>query len=547
MPRYCSAGATRCRIILGLGVVLPIFAGCANDAAFTDVTTEANLQSFIHATGARGDLWMPEPLGSGVAFLDWTGDAWPDIMVASGGTWDSLQPPAVRLYRNMQDGRFLEITKEAGLDSIRAFSLGVAAADVDNDGDPDAFVTTLGTNLLLLNNDGVFTDVSLQAGIGESTKWSTAALFFDADRDGLLDLYVGNYVDWSPSLDAHCTGPQGQNIYCTPHLYSGVQHHLYRNLGDITFEDVTLQAGLLPTPGKTLGAVTLDVNHDQWPDLAVANDLAPDQLYINNGDGSFTEKGVVGGIAFDSRGIATAGMGIHAGYIDASGEPAIVVGNFSNQMIGMFRHTMEGRFMDVSASSGIGGPSRLTLAFGLLLLDTNLDGHQDIFVANGHIHQHVESSASGITYKQQPHLFVNDGHGAFTDHGSHFPPMLGRGAAYADMDQDGDLDIVVTENGGRLRLWRNNADGKFIRVMLEGTVSNRDGSGAQLVLYAQHGHQVRFVEGGGSYLSQSERYITFGMNSMRRADSLVIRWPSGKVQTIHSLTVDSLLMVTEPL
>ncbi len=530
-------------IILGLLALT----GCTPTTPFTDVTRETGLHEFVHSTGARGDYWMPEILGSGVAFLDWDSDSWPDIMVASGGSWDTLQPPAARIYRNTRDGKFREVTEETGLMNIRGYSFGISSADIDNDGDQDVYLTTLGTNILLRNDYGIFTDVSRHANVEGPPEWSTAALFFDADRDGWLDLYVGGYVDWEPSRDIRCTGPDGQKIYCTPHLYNGLHHRFYRNRGDGTFEDRSLQSGLLPTTGKTLGAVSLDINHDLWPDLAIANDLAPDQLYINNGDTTFTEQGIKSGMAFDVRGIATAGMGIDAGYIDGSGETTIVIGNFSNQMVGVFKHMSDGRFMDASASSGIGGSSRLTLAFGLMVLDANLDGHQDIFVANGHIHRHEDETNNAITFKQRPHYFVNQGAGTFTDKGNTLPAMLGRGAAYADMDHDGDLDIVVTENGGRMRLLRNNADGHFLRVSLRGNSSNRDGIGARLDLYTHGRRQTRHVAGGGSYLSQSEHQATFGTDGVRRADSLVIRWPSGKIQSVRALPADlTLLVVTEP-
>ena len=523
-----------------------VFAGCTSKDPFTDITRKANLNGFVHSTGARGDFWMPEILGSGVAFLDWDSDSWPDIMVASGGSWDTLQSPVARLYRNIGDGLFYEVTEEAGLQHIRSYSYGIAAADFDNDGDPDVYITTLRTNILLRNDNGIFRDVSRAAKVEGPPEWSTSALFFDADRDGWLDLFVGGYVDWSPSRDIHCTGTDGHKIYCTPHLYDGLKHRFYRNKGDGTFEDRSHQSGLQLTNGKTLGAVTVDVNHDLWPDLAVANDLTPDQLYVNNGDTTFTEQGVRSGLAFDARGIATAGMGIDAGYLDDSAEPTILVGNYSNQMIGVFRHAGEERFIDASASSGIGGPSRLTLAFGLIILDIDLDGLQDIFVANGHIHEHEDGIENGITYEQRPHYFANQGAGMFTDKGGTLPAMLGRGLAHADVDRDGDLDLVVTENGGRMRLLQNNSDGHYLRVLLQGTTSNRDGIGAHLNLYVQDRPQKRFAASGGSYLSQSERCITFGMKHHRHADSLVVRWPSGTIQTLHTLSADTLIVVTEP-
>lgn len=488
---------------------------------------------------------MPEILGSGVAVLDWDGDQWPDVLLVGGGTWEESSPPALRLFRNNRNGTFSEKTAEAGLEDLVAYGFGLATADFDNDGDADVYLTALGPNLLLRNDGGVFTEVGAASGVRGGPDWSTVALFFDADRDGWLDLYVGGYVQWDSTADIRCTGPVGQKIYCTPQAYSGQPHRLYHNRGDGTFGDRTAGAGLLPTPGKTLGAVTLDFNGDLWPDLAVANDLHADQLYENNGDGTFTERGLASGIAFDARGIATAGMGIAAGDIDGSGEPTLVVGNFSNQMVAVFRHAGGGRFADRAAASRIGGSSRLSLAFGLFLFDADLDGDQDVFVANGHIHAHVDGTAGGITYRQAPHLFINQGGGTFVDEGEAFPAILGRGAAYLDFDRDGDLDMLVTQNGDRVRLWRNDMTGRSVRILLRGSESNRDGVGARVTLFAAGGRQVRYVHAGGSYLSQSERALTFGLRARPRADSIRIEWPSGRTTSLLSVPADTLLVAAE--
>ncbi len=525
---------------------LLMMVACGEGTRFTDVSSEAGLGAFVHVTGARGDFWMPEILGSGAATFDWDRDQWPDLLLVGGGTWEESSPPALRLFHNNRDGTFTEKTAEAGLRDLFAFGFGLATSDFDNDGDTDVYLTALEANLLLRNDGGVFTEIGAEAGVRGRPEWSTAALFFDADRDGWLDLYVGGYVQWDSTADIACAGPQGQKIYCTPHLYTGAPHRLYHNNGDGSFVDWTAQSGLLPTPGKTLGAVTLDYNGDLWPDLAVANDLQADQIFENNRDGTFTERGVVSGIAFDARGIATAGMGISAGDIDGSGEPALVIGNFSNQMTAVFRHVGAGRFTDLSAASRIGGNSRLTLAFGLFLFDVDLDGDQDVFVANGHIHEHVDQGAGGISYRQAPHLFINQGKGTFLDEAAAFPAILGRGAAYVDFDRDGDLDMLVTQNGNGVRLWRNELGGRYIRILLQGTRSNRDGIGARVTLFAAGLRQVRYVYAGGSYLSQSERVLTFGLGARPRADSVRIEWPSGRITSLPSVQVDTLLVVTEP-
>ncbi len=489
---------------------------------------------------------MPEILGSGAAFLDWDGDGWQDVMLVSGGTWGTNQPPALRLFRNDQDGTFTEATREAGIENITAYGFGIAIADYDNDMDQDVYITALGSNLLLRNDSGVFTEVGVAAGVQGFHQWSTAAVFFDADRDGWLDLYVGGYVPWDSTRDVHCPGPDGRKIYCTPKVYTGLPHQFYHNNGDGTFTDWTDAVGLLPSPGKTLGAVALDYNRDLWPDLAVANDLEADQLYENQGDGTFVERGLLSGIAYDARGIATAGMGIASGDLNGEGEVSLVIGNFSNQMMGVFHHVGRGHFMDRAASSRIGGLSRQTLTFGLFLFDVDLDGDLDVFAANGHIHAHVDQNASGITYQQTPHLFVNRGDGVFEDHGGTFPPLLGRGAAYGDIDRDGDLDLLMTQNGDAVRLWRNEAGGRYLRVLLQGTTSNRDGAGAWLACYAAESRQVRYVTTGGSYLSQSERTITLGLGAHALVDSVHVTWPSGRFSRLYALPADTLLVVTEP-
>ena len=529
-----------CCILAGACVLV---SGCLSEVQhFTDVTREAGLADFTHENGASGLMWMPEILPPGLAFVDYNGDSHPDIALVQGSTWDSLeaQPPAIRLYANNGSGYFSEVTQDAGLEEVVTYGMGIASADYDNDGDADLFLTSLGHDILLRNNDGVYTVT--QSGAEGPFAWSTAAVFLDADRDGWLDLYVGGYVRWSPEADLPCQGPGEEKIYCTPAAYDGQPHRFYHNNADGTFSDWTEEAGFLSTPGKTLGAVLLDVNDDLWPDLAVANDLERDQLYINQGDGTFIERGLMAGIAYDARGIATAGMGIDAGII--SGEWSILVGNFSNQMISVWQYAGGGVFRDRASATRIGGASRQTLAFGLFLFDADLDGDEDVFVANGHIHEHVEHGSSGIKFYQRPHLFKNMGDGVFTDEGN-FEPLLGRGAAYADIDQDGDLDILMGQNAAGVRLWRNNMQGRYLRVRLEGMTSNRDGVGAHVSLYTSTGLKQRHVRSGGSYLSESERVLTFGLGVSGIVDSLHVRWPSGQRSQLIGPLENTFIVVRE--
>jgi hypothetical protein len=516
---------------------------------FVDVSEDAGLSEFRHVTGAFGEKWLPETMGSGLAIMDFDGDGWLDLMVASGGIWaesGQVNPPVVRLFKN-DSGTFVESGVEVNVDEP-GYSFGVTAADYDNDGDTDAFVTTLHRNLLLRNDGGEFTDVAQQAGLADDDLWSTAASFFDADRDGFLDLFVGGYVEWSPDNDLFCSIMGQDKTYCTPELYAGAGGRFFRNRGDGTFEDRTVEAGFRDT-GKVLGSVELDFNDDGWPDLFVANDTDPDQLFENRQDGTFLEIGTQAGVAFDERGRARSGMGVDAGYIGPAEGVSIFVGNFSGQMIGTYRHIENGAFLDRAAVSKLGRPSLPTLTFGLFLVDANLDGYLDVFAANGHLQLDIERVRDNTTYRQLPHLFLNRGDETFSDVApvsGFVEPLVGRGAARFDFDRDGDVDIVISENAGGLRLYRNDGDynAHFMRVALEGTDSNRQGIGAVLSVFSGDMEQRRMITAGSSYLSTSEAVATFGVPG-GEIDSLVIEWPSGYRAVFENPQVDGEYLALE--
>ncbi len=507
--------------------------------SFHDVTAEAGLSAFRHENGAYGTKWFPEAMGSGGGFVDYDGDGWLDILLVGGGTWPSGDREPVRalwLYRNNHDGTFTDVTVEAGLGDIQAYGFGVVAADYDNDGDEDFFFTTLYEDMLFRNDGGVFTEVGEIAGVSGGAVWSTSAIFFDADRDGSLDLYVGSYVEWSPETDLVCTIKGSIRSYCTPEHYTGIPSRFYRNNGDGTFSDRTDEAGFADGPGKMLGVSEFDFNRDGWPDLVVASDTKQDLLYANNGDGTFTERGAVSGLAYDENGSARAGMGIDTGVVDTTGEETMFVGNFSKEMIGVYRHAADGLFIDRAAVSKIGRPSLLTLTFGLFLFDADLDGDLDLFAANGHVQPEIEETQEGVTYREPPHLFINDGNGIFVDLGKEAgaafrQPLVARGAAYGDYDRDGDLDILITENGGPVHLWRNDLDegARYLRVHLEGREGNRDALGAQMSAFVDGVRMERRVRTGSSFMSQSEKTVTFGSGHAERVDSLIVRWPSGRI------------------
>ena len=512
--------------------------------SFTDVTEASGLSEFRYERGAAGDLWFPEINGSGVAFIDYDGDGWYDLLIAGGGTWPSsgMEPvDAVALYQNNRDGTFTRRTDAAGLADVHAFSYGFAVADYDNDGDQDFYLTTVDENRLFANENGRFTEVASEAGSQGPAEWSNSAAFFDADRDGLLDLLVTNYVVWAPDRDIPCMfGNPPKKDYCTPLAYPGLPPRYYYNDGG-RFVDRTREAGFYDSPGKSMGIALLDHNQDGWLDVAMSNDGEPDHLFENDGDGTFTDKGFVSGMALNSRGQPQAGMGIDAGDITGSGREAVVVGNFANETIGLFQYEGGGLFADQTRAAGVGAPSMRSLTFGVLLFDADLDGFQDIFTANGHISLFADEDGDEIGVRQVPHLFMNDGDGSFTDVAASIPalsiPRLGRGAAYADYDRDGDLDIVLTENVGGIRLFRNDLRSNrgsdapnYLRLTLVGHTSNASGIGAKATAYVGGRALMRRVRTGSSYLSQSELPLTFGLGSATHLDSLVVSWPSGDRQ-----------------
>lgn len=526
--------------------------------AFTDVTKPAGLGAFRHETGAFGNVWMPETFGSGAAFIDYDGDGWFDILAVGGGHWSghaAEHVAAVRLFRNEGDGTFTDRTREAGLYPHVAYGFGLSVADYDNDGDSDVFLATIDRNRLFRNDGGSFTEISAAAGLADRSEWSTSALFFDADNDGWLDLYVGNYVRWTPETDIWCTVDGRHKAYCSPRDYLGVGGRFYRNNGDGSFSDRTEAAGFGQAPGKTLGVAELDFNDDGWSDLVVANDTQRNLLYVNNGDGTFTEKGVVSGIAFDENGKARAGMGIDAGHVDGSGRVTVVIGNFSNEMAGVYQHVGNGLFVDRAAALGIGMPSLPTLTFGVALYDVENDGDLDLWFANGHITEEVERLQDAITYRQPAQLFVNQGEGAFVpavDAGGVLgQTFVGRGLAYADVDRDGDVDVLFTENGGPLRLWRNDldpagrSDAHYLRVRVEGRRASRDALGTRLVAVAGGRRQERRIRTGGSYLSQSETIATFGLGGARQVDTLYVYWPGGRKEVLTNIPAHREIRVIE--
>ncbi len=530
---------------------------------FTNISREAGIE-FEHYNGAYGKKYFPEMTGSGGGWLDYDNDGWQDIVIVQGKDWPSNpgKNPTLKLYRNQGNGKFSDVTEAAGL-AVSVYGMGMAAADYDNDGDTDLLITAVGPNKFFRNDGGTFTDISQTAGVDDPA-WSTSAMFFDYDKDGWLDLYVCNYVKWSEETDLYCSLDGKTKGYCTPEIYTGEPSRLYRNLGNGKFEDVTKQSGVYTEEGKALGVALLDFNDDGWPDFAIANDTQPDFLYRNDGKGAdgtvtFSEVGLVSGFALDESGKARAGMGIDVGVVDNSGEETIFIGNFSNEMIGVYRDLGNGSYVDRAAVSKIGNTSLLYLTFGMFLFDYDLDSDMDLFAVNGHVQPEIEEIQQAVTFRQPLLLFANVGDGKFKDisketGGPLINPIVGRGTAYADYDHDGDLDILITANNSSAMLLRNEGFpnqkdrvGNYLRVKLVGTKSNRDGIGAKLIARIGDKRQPVFVKTGSTYLSQSELTVTFGTGNKNSVDELTIQWPSGIEESFQNISTGQEITITESL
>jgi hypothetical protein len=531
----------------------------ASSVTFRDVTQQAGIH-FTHNTGAFGKKYLPETMGPGVAFIDYDHDGWPDIFLVNGMDWPGhvQKHTTPKLYHNNHDGTFTDVTHKAGLD-IEMYGMGVAVGDYDNDGCDDLFVTAYGQNHLFHNNgNGTFTDVTQKAGLLGPKEFSTSAAWIDYDKDGHLDLVVANYVQWSPETDLYCTLDGKSKSYCTPESYKGTSVRLWHNRGDGTFEDATQRAGLGDATSKTLGVAILDYDNDGWPDLLLSNDTQPNKLYRNNGNGTFTEKGVVSGIAFSEDGVARAGMGVDAADYDHSGNPSLLITNFSNQMLSLYHNEGKGLFVDEAPRSDIGRASLLTLGFGCFFFDYDLDGWPDVFVANGHIDADIQRVQSNVKYAMPPHLFRNLGNGKFAEvtksMGTAFSlPRVARGAAYADINNDGRLDLLIGTNDGAAVLFRNEAAAgraagaanRSLRIKLIGTKSNRAGIGATVKLTSGGETQTQMLRSGSSYLSASELVLTFGLAQRDSADAVEIRWPSGLVEKLANVHAGQTVTVTE--
>ena len=541
----------------------------------TDVTAAAGID-FVHATGAFGEKWMPETMGSGVVVLDYDGDGWPDLFFVNSTGWEGRaedRGAASKLFRNLgrADGTFRDVTREAGLDRP-IYGMGAAAADYDADGDVDLYVTAVGDNRLYRNDGGRFVDVTRATGTAgnapDATQpaWSTAAAWFDANGDGWLDLLVCNYVDWTPETDLFFSRDGVNKSYATPEEYSGESCRLLRNepaaadgagpggaaasAGDggaadaggggaadagRRFRDVTAEAGLDNPEGKSLGIVIDDFTGDGLPDVVIANDTYQNFLYENLGEGTFADVALDAGVAFDEFGRARAGMGIDVGDILNRGQLSIAIGNFSNEPVSLFTQIQEGLFQDLAGAARLTRSTLLPLTFGLRFADLDLDRYVDIVLGNGHIEPEIEAIQGDVTFAQPPQLFRNDGRGGFAEvgglvGGGFGEPIVARGVATLDYDRDGDLDLVMSTNGGPAKLFRNDVAARagWVRLRLEGAAPNLGAVGAMVRVFVGDVAQRFVVSTASSYLSQSEANpVLAGLGGAARADSVVVVWPGG--------------------
>ena len=568
-----------------------------SDIRFTEISVEAGID-FTHNNGARGKKYMPETVGSGVAFLDYDNDGRQDLLFVNSTRWPGDKgPPGInRLYRNLGGGKFKDVTSESGL-GIEMYGMGAAVADFDNDGFQDIYLTALGPNRLFRNRLGsttgntgdtgksvgsrqsaagrtdgpqrsddpttrrpIFEDITRSAGVqGVAApglelrwKWSSGASWLDYDRDGLLDLFVLNYVKWSPKTDVWCGRPGGPKAYCPPGSYEGYPSTLYHNEGGGRFRDVSREMGIVGgrLVGKSFGIAAADYNGDGWTDVAIANDTWPNFLFINEGGKRFVERGVESGIAYGDDGQAKAGMGIDVADWNNDGRFGLLIGNFSSESLSLFRNEGDAFFIDAAHKAGMAHSSLHFLTFGLFFFDYDLDGWQDAFTANGHIDEFVRTYDSLVSYKERPLLFRNNRNGTFSESGLQcglLEEIVGRGAAHADIDGDGDLDIAVVSNGRPARLYRNDGGGsnRWIRLRLEGVRSNRDGIGALVRVSASGITQAQVVHSGSSFLSENQRELTFGLGAAKQADRVEVVWPGGERQSAESLAANKRYTIRE--
>ncbi len=539
-----------------LAVGVRLSAASGDWVTFTDVTEAAGI-SFQHVAGMTGRKHIAETMGSGAAFLDFDGDGDLDAYLVQSGYLPDERPdgnPGGTLYENLGDGSFRDVTDAAGVANDDGYGMGIAAADCDNDGDQDIYITNYGPNVLYRNNgDGTFEDVTHAAGVGDE-RWGASAAFLDVDNDGLLDLFVVNYLK-APLDMAPCRNADDPTLleYCHPRLFEGVGDVLYRNNGDGTFEDISEAAGVVnPIEGRGLGIAVGDYNNDGRPDVYVANDTTRNFLYENNGDGTFTDVSLLAGCGYNGMGLPEGGMGVDFGDIDDDGWLDLVSVHSTSETNTLYQN-MQGFFMDITAASAVGRPSLPMTAFGTNFADFDNDGMLDLFVVDGHVQDVIALLDDAHTYPQRDQVFRGVGGGRFEEaseeSGDYFGQMhVGRGAAFGDIDNDGDVDVLISNSNQPAILLRNDggSDNNWLRVALEGSASNRDGIGARVTVMVNGATRIAEVQSGSSYCSASDRRLLFGLGDATGVDRLHVAWPSGRESDFANLPANETVVVVEP-
>jgi enediyne biosynthesis protein E4 len=552
-------GAPGCR---PTGVGRPDAAPAATSAPvrFVDVTAAAGIR-FRNQSSPTPRKYFPETMGSGGAFIDYDGDGWPDLLLLNGAPLPGgrvVGRPTMALYHNNRNGTFTDVTRAAGLDREVFYGMGVAVGDYDDDGRDDFYVSGVLGSGHLFHNEGVsggpprFRDVTAAAGVGNKGRWGTSCAWLDYDRDGRLDLFVCNYVRYgSLAEDVPCFAGGNKRVYCIPTAYEMSRCVLYHNEGGGRFKDVSAASGIGAAQGKSLGVAVWDDDGDGWPDLFVANDTVAGFQFHNEKNGTFREVGLESGVAYDEEGSPHSGMGIDAGDLLNDGGTWLAIANFQGQQTTLYREVSPGAFQDVRASAGVGAATAPVLGFGLCFFDFDNDGYLDILQVNGHVQDDIQERQAGVRHEQPTLLFRNQRVGKFAEVGlkSGPPfsrPIVGRGAAWADIDNDGRLDVLITTNNGPALLWRNEtpAPNHWLTLKLIGGRSNRDGTGAMVRVTAGGITQRQMVRSGSSYLSQSDLRPHFGLGEQRTAD-VEIRWPSGTVDRVAGVPADGIRMVRE--
>jgi enediyne biosynthesis protein E4 len=564
MRRRCFVKAT-----LAAGILQRLSASAVVHRGFEDVAGKSGVH-FLHAASKTSQKYLPETMGSGVAMLDYNNDGLLDLFFVNGAALRDPMPPGAkpdksdprhwnRLYRNNGDGTFTDVTGAAGLRG-EGYGMGVAAGDFNNDGLTDLYVTNLGRNNLYQNNgNGTFTDVTDQAGVG-GAGWSTAACFVDYDKDGLLDLIVTRYLDWDFSRNIFCGDRRpGFRSYCHPNEFKPMTHLVYHNNGDGTFTDVSKNCGLGSVPGKGLGIAINDFDGDGWPDIVIANDSFPEQLFRNNRDGTFTEVAVERGLAYDEDGKTFAGMGVDFADYDNDGRPDVFINALYSQRYALFQNQKDGTFNYVSGQAGVGSATANHSGWGAKFVDYDNDGWKDLFVVQGHVMDNIELTEPGAHYRESL-LLLRNRMGRFDDvskqSGSAFQgAFAGRGAAFGDLNNDGWMDVAVNCNdGAALVLMNRGGNGNhWLLLKLAGTRSNRDGIGARIRIVSESGlEQHGFVSATGSYASANDKRVHFGLGQDTRARLIEVYWPGGgrgregAVQRLENVKADQVLVIEEP-